>query len=197
MAEALAIDLEEMRYDETQRIEDNNDIVNLCGSLVTSQEGILKLAHYSVKEYLTSNRLLSSVHSSYYIAGRDAQLCIAQSCLLYLRHVDEVQLALVDGDVHNSSTATRTPLPLYPYSINAWWYHYRELDKPKKLTTLALDILGNPSSMFAREAWCAPSFAATKLAWKWSSLIYKYGRSGGWKKIEKLIQKSVSRLWFV
>ena len=187
MTEVLAIDLKSMEYDATQRIEDPEDIVTLCGALVVSQSGMLKLAHYSVKEYLTSNRLLSSPQFTYYVSSKDSHICITQTCLLYLRHYDQRQRKALQSHPHALIPAPCQSLLLYPYSISVWAHHYELSGKPVESTVLALDVLGNPSSIFASEAWDFPSPTLHTLGWLWNTAISTkhYSPDSDWIQIER------------
>lgn len=57
LAEAVAINPAKNRLDTSERLIEHDDILRLCGSLVRINEGRIVLAHFSVKEYLLSNRL--------------------------------------------------------------------------------------------------------------------------------------------
>ena len=171
LTEALAIDLEQFAYDETQRMEDPEDIMSLCGSLVTMQSGVLKLAHYSVKEYLTSDRLLSSPQFAYYVSSKNANFSIGQSCLLYLQHYDNVQKTALGNQKHDPTLERDKLLPLYSYSICFWPSYYRSADQPKELTNLVLGILGNPSSFFTSELWRLPNSSIHNPGWEWGTIF--------------------------
>ena len=71
MAEAVAVDCENEIFDSEDRLRDYHDILEICSSLVSlskfnhlkryglmlrSEENELRFAHYSVKEYLISER---------------------------------------------------------------------------------------------------------------------------------------------
>lgn len=147
--EALAIQHEQMEYDPTERIEDPEDILTLCRSFVTYENGVLSLAHHSVKEYLTSERRLSTPQSSYYLSDQSANFRIAQTCLTYLQHFDYMQ---------QQRGLDRAGLPLfdYPlldYCLQFWHSHYIFLGRPAKLNALALEVLGKPDSIFSKMAW--------------------------------------------
>jgi hypothetical protein len=61
------------------------DIVSYCGSLVTTQISTneIRLAHYSVQEFLVSNRLTSGCRI-YKITKQTANITIAKTCLVYV-----------------------------------------------------------------------------------------------------------------
>lgn len=160
MVEALALDLERSVFDETQRIEDHRDILTLCGSLVISEKGVLKLAHYSVKEYLTSDRIRSSPQSLYHVSKLATDFHIAVSCLLYLQHFDRMQ---------HAASKTYTHLPLYPYCISHWFQHYKLSNRPAKLTNLALFTLADTESTFVTNSWRLLNPALFKLDPQWDA----------------------------
>lgn len=57
LAEAIAINPEKDRFDLAERLLDPEEIFDLCGSLIrTDESGTITLAHFSVKEYLLSSR---------------------------------------------------------------------------------------------------------------------------------------------
>lgn len=148
MIEALAIDLEQSVYDETQRFEDPDDLLTLCGSLTINERGILKLAHYSVKEYLTSHRILHSPQTAYYMSSLTADLRLTQSCLLYLSYVDRME---------RETSNSYDMLPLHSYSFGHWFYHYKRSGRPTAMTALALDTLGDSLSTFNTKSWQLPT----------------------------------------
>jgi hypothetical protein len=61
------------------------DIASFCGSLVTTQpsRNEIRLAHYSVQEFLVSDRLTGGCEM-YNITKQPAHISIAKTCLIYL-----------------------------------------------------------------------------------------------------------------
>jgi hypothetical protein len=100
LVEVLAVDMdgEEPRFDPENRIPDPKDILTMCSTLVTTVDIIgyaatdrrletwatVRLAHFSVKEYLLSERIKSSKASIYSIDPISGNLFIAQTYLVYL-----------------------------------------------------------------------------------------------------------------
>jgi hypothetical protein len=100
MVEILAIDwdAEEPQFEAQNRIPDPKDILTMCSSLVTVSDGrvkvsslggtayttTLRLAHFSVKEYLTSTRIKSSKASNFAVAPDDSNLFITRTYITYL-----------------------------------------------------------------------------------------------------------------
>ncbi|KAF2787346.1 hypothetical protein K505DRAFT_288134, partial [Melanomma pulvis-pyrius CBS 109.77] len=148
LAEALATDLESLEYDANQKLQDPEDILSICGSLVmrSGESGrVLKLSHYSVKEYLTSARILNSHQSSYYIARHEADISITKTCLVYLR-----------GRHYKSkdeAVAARLEHPLTKYSTDFWTAHFLRTREAPELLPLALDLFVGADSCFLNWAW--------------------------------------------
>jgi hypothetical protein len=69
---------------------DHQEISRYCSSLVivvsTKPDNVLQLAHFSVKEYLTSNRVESAVATEFQKVTASAS--IARVCLAYLLQFD-------------------------------------------------------------------------------------------------------------
>jgi hypothetical protein len=92
------------RFEPDRQYLDPRDILTRCSSLVSiSGEGWLRLAHFSVKEYLVSEHIQSSKAHLYSVTEEHANISIAQTCLAYL---------LQDGTL-NISTINNYPLALY------------------------------------------------------------------------------------
>jgi hypothetical protein len=76
----------------------------------------IRLAHFSVKEYLVSERIKDGEASKFGVTNIFANHFIAESCLLYIFHYDESE----------SKTASLEDLerfPLLQYSCK-WWYSH-------------------------------------------------------------------------
>ncbi|KAF2006879.1 hypothetical protein P154DRAFT_420933, partial [Amniculicola lignicola CBS 123094] len=95
VAEVVALDADRHpAFDRDEVLEDHSDILSICSSLVTTtvsrfrKEPVVLLAHYSVKEYLVSGRILDSEAKMY---GMENALChstIAKCCIGYLLQFD-------------------------------------------------------------------------------------------------------------
>jgi hypothetical protein len=100
IVDVLAIDWqrEEPQFEPENRVQDPKDILSMCTTLVTVSEitdyrsgtanletfPSLRLAHFSVKEYLVSNRIKASRASVYTITPSSANHFIAKTYLTYL-----------------------------------------------------------------------------------------------------------------
>ena len=106
-AEIIAIDArKEPRFNPENRFFDSKEILVICSSLVSvftskrsmiswripgSEEDVpcIKLAHFSVKEYLTSIDIRNSPAKMYAVSRELADTSIAESCLALLLHFDK------------------------------------------------------------------------------------------------------------
>lgn len=98
-AELLAIDLPSKSFNLEQRLLLPRQLLSICSTLVTVVEGHadmrrfndhrkrfleLRLAHYSVQEYLVSERIRKSRAVFYALDTDSANLSLARSCFIYL-----------------------------------------------------------------------------------------------------------------
>ena len=86
-------------FDQTERLFDSHQILNVLSSLVTvhmseerhfvgrarSKSKEIRLAHFSVKEFLISNRLKPAELSQFFVTEVTADQLIAESCPLYTK----------------------------------------------------------------------------------------------------------------
>ncbi|KAI6826758.1 Pfs, NACHT and ankyrin domain protein [Hortaea werneckii] len=76
----------------------------------------VRLAHFSVKEYLDSERILDGTAKDFHLDAADEHRFLAQSCLTYLMHYS--------NDITKLSTEEdQRSYPLLHYSANTWYYH--------------------------------------------------------------------------
>ena len=99
LGEILALDFNGAKgstpkSNEGRRSEDwQQDVLSMCSSLVmfvnNRDSGVIQFSHISVKEFLTSNRLLSSQDiSDFHIIPESAHTTLAQACLATLLQLD-------------------------------------------------------------------------------------------------------------
>lgn len=99
-------------------LEDQEEaVLSACSSLVSvitdNGSRVVQFSHFSVKEFLTSDRLASSVEISYFhIPLEPAHTIFAQACLGVLHRVDD----------HTNSDGVGT-IPLVQYAAKHWVKH--------------------------------------------------------------------------
>jgi hypothetical protein len=102
-------------FDPSDTMPDHQEISRYCSSLVvvvsTESDKVLQLAHFSVKEYLTSNRVDSVVAREFQKVTASAS--IAKVCLAYLLQFDH--------EVQPEDLQIRFPLALYSAIL---WMNY-------------------------------------------------------------------------
>ena len=153
---------DEPRVDPERRPFRPLDVLTLCPGLITTEgsayqgsnnfnsddadnadndgsKAVIKLAHYSISEYLTSKRIGQSQISKFAIAQLPASISIAKTCLVYLLQFHDV-------------LTFENPLtfPLARYAAQNWWQHYRAVSGKEinsALLSLAMQVLGCPNCL--------------------------------------------------
>ncbi|KAK5999158.1 Vegetative incompatibility HET-E-1-like protein [Cladobotryum mycophilum] len=143
LADAIAIELGSNGIDDDSRLTNPSDILSIGGSLVTvSGNGSLRLAHLSVRDYLTSKDILQQPLLARFALDKDqSHKALAQSCLTYLSFKE-----FAAGPA-NSAKAYQSRLHKYPflsYASVGFSYHIRE-------TTLDDELRQMISSFFGKD----------------------------------------------
>lgn len=138
LAEACIITPEvDKEVDEDDRFSPE-EIIEILKSLVTTTSKLedplsqsskkvteVTLAHFSVQEYLISERIRSSQAAVFAVKALNAHSFIAQSCLAYITFYNNhpnMELSLKDLET----------FPLLQYASNSWYYHMNHLDEHRK-----------------------------------------------------------------
>jgi len=140
VAEATAVDLEAQKFSAEERFPDPYDILELCSSLVSLSEPssdptsdlkkergfssipwapdvkMLQFAHFSVKEYILSERAQKAMATKLHIEESVCQRQITEMCLIYLLDFNGSQRA---------SNFNHDEFPLLAYSSLHWITHMR------------------------------------------------------------------------
>ena len=140
LAEVVAVSKDEdPRFDPERRFPEPEDILLICSSLVTATEededawdstyllrkrvGVVKvkLAHFSVQEYLLSTQIMGGKAIKFSIRESDANIRIARGCLSYILYFTE--------DVLKSATRESNDFwsgfSLARYAVERWVEHAR------------------------------------------------------------------------
>jgi ankyrin repeat protein len=146
VAEAVAIDItRDPAFDRDEVLEDPLDALGICSSLVTIatvtmyKQGIyddvqtIALAHYSVQEYLLSDRIKHGQAKQYSLRKFDCHESITRACLKYLLQFNQSQMLSKDFFDNNA---------LAMYSARYWASHLQETDEQVEETIrIAVDLL--------------------------------------------------------
>ena len=85
LAEAVIVDVEQLSFSPEKRLLDRNALVEICTCLITvTSEDKVILAHYSVKEYLDSERIQLGPAMSFQISKIASEVLGTTICLVYL-----------------------------------------------------------------------------------------------------------------
>jgi ankyrin repeat protein len=164
VAEIAALDSNRCpAFDPDEVLQDPSDVLTICSSLVTITDEdklypkvtittlyspkvytkpVVILAHYSVKEYLVSDRILKSKARLY---GVDPIIChqtLAKNCVQYLLRLEE-HLPQLDElyDETFSPDEVLSDFALAKYSALQWKHHYDLVAKPKpELKELVVEL---------------------------------------------------------
>ena len=102
----------------------------------------VRLAHFSVKEYLESEGILRSNAKMFYLESAMEHRFLAQSCLTYLFHYSS-------SEAKASDQRDLTAFPLLEYTAQSWFYHSQlqgSDEVEREITLLQSDVL--------RHSWC-------------------------------------------
>jgi ankyrin repeat domain-containing protein 50 len=120
-------------FDENERLFKPEDVLKYLPGLVTTApvrverygsvrigiEAIeIRLAHFSIKEYLISQRMRQDLFARYSITETNAHLHISESCLAYHLHISKTELATVESVKR---------FALWEYAAFQWAMHLEEV----------------------------------------------------------------------
>ncbi len=158
LTEVIAVNANESPYvDIDRQLLDPHDILKMCGSLITigndffedtqeldagemmrtfdekSMTTDVKLAHFSVQEYLTAERIRLGPAKSYSIRETGSNEAIAEHCLAYVLHASRHAKSLGQ---------TLEEFPLVRYAANVWTRRARmaEYDATSTISELSMDF---------------------------------------------------------
>ena len=127
-----------------RRFKEYNDINDICPgftSLSTDayQRPIVQIAHFSVQEYLESDRIKDSKAKNFGLTSDKAHAEIAQICLIYL-----LEPGLPSSERYQG---VRKDYPLARFAAEYWYNHYKSTVKPaSNLDTLILRLFQQEES---------------------------------------------------
>jgi len=125
IVEGIGLEFGATSLDLDSLLNDPEDLLDVCGSLVTVDQdaGTVGLAHFSVKEFLTSKRLQNDNHSRYFVDVMRTNFKLARLCVTYLCFEDFNSGPCLTEEEYNSRV---TKHRLYPYAAKFWPQHAQE-----------------------------------------------------------------------
>lgn len=142
--EAIAIDLTSECMDEEDRLNEPQDVLTLCGSLVTiSAQGLLSLAHQSVKDYLVSDEIRKSPGTNVFALSRDTgNLELTRFCLAYLRFKEFAKGPCQSAEDYEDRLAN---YPLADHAARSWPYYARACPEIEAIEPGMMNFFSPPS----------------------------------------------------
>lgn len=141
LAEASVIDVDSGKpFDSAERLFEPASIISILSGLVSVTNGFaeyseVRLAHFSVEEYLVSERLSTGRASKFHLSFSPSTHRILAACLYYLQ----------SADVHSESgTHFGTESPLLLYASKFWPAHAQDSQGslPEPVKELMLEFFG-------------------------------------------------------
>ena len=133
LAEVLTFDLDTFegeipRFHPEWRWENQEQaVLSACSSLVTIDSSrVIQFSHFSVKEYLTSDRLATASRdvSRYHIVSEHAHLILARACLGVLLNLDNcINKEIDETSDEGSHKNGGKDIPLLEYAAEHWALH--------------------------------------------------------------------------
>jgi hypothetical protein len=104
----------------------------------------VRLAHFSVKEYLLSDRIQSGSASEFGITSIEPDRSISESCLLYILHYDK-------SDSKTRSYKDLKMYPLLPYACQFWYTHANRIHEGsrKAIDPITFELFLSDSALMA------------------------------------------------
>jgi hypothetical protein len=79
----------------------------------------IRLAHFSVKEYLISSRIITSTAQKFHLDSRISEHFLAQTCITYLLHY-------AGNDLKSQKVEDLSTFPLLEYAAKSWYIHFSQ-----------------------------------------------------------------------
>ena len=151
LIDGVAVEINSARLDSKSRLRDADDLLEICPGLIdidlstnnNNSTGIygsfeqpiqiVRIAHFSVQEYLESERIQRQKTANFSLSGPRAHAEIAQICLIYWL---EPGLAVTELDER-----LLEKYPLAYFAAEFWYHHYKNAENRKtELDNLILKL---------------------------------------------------------
>ena len=151
LAEIFILDHElPVPFDEKKRLFQQENVLNYLSGLVTTvpirvprrgsvwedtEAIVIRLTHFSIKEYLMSQRMRQDLFARFSITETNAHLHISESCLAYHLHISKTELATEESVKR---------FALWEYAALHWERHLEEVARESwttSVTSRAIQVL--------------------------------------------------------
>ncbi|KAJ5725195.1 NACHT nucleoside triphosphatase [Penicillium malachiteum] len=150
LIDAHAVDLNDPpQLDRDGRLYEQDDIIDVCVGLVEvvateNYEGrttpTVRIAHFSVQEYLLSDRLIQQKSRMFAMKSAPANSEIAQICLVYL-----LEPTLSEGVFDEGKL---TEFPFASFAASYWFHHYKNSEEEEAIGNLASKLFKDKTKAF-------------------------------------------------
>lgn len=150
IAEAVIVDIEQGSFTTDNRLFEPTDLLEICTCLMTvGEDDKVYLAHYSVAEYLASERILDGPAATFKTSRDEAQLLLASICLVYLQNLPYDRMPTAEeffsydwDDQKALENQMREDYPLRLYALLDWYWYLRRREIPmgEDITELTLRL---------------------------------------------------------
>ncbi len=161
LAETVAVIFEgETYYDMDNQLLEPRNVLTICSGLVTTIKSRrmtfmggpqipieeVRFAHFSVKEYLVSDRIVSMETSKFYMEERLSHEILANMSIRYLIHCHQAKLCEDPDFLVDYETAFLDWAAFAPYAASFWSHHLRaaRLDSSSPLYRKCFEIFMDP-----------------------------------------------------
>ena len=162
LAETIAIVAQgDTYFDIDNRLCEPRNVLLLCSGLVTTAKSRrttliggpqipieeVRLAHFSVKEYLVSDRILSKATSKFHIEARMAHELLATLSIRYLIHCHRARYCQDPDFLMNYETEFLKTAAFAPYAASFWPQHLRaaRVESTSQIYNDCLQIFTDPA----------------------------------------------------
>ena len=154
IAEVLTVDMEgDPLVDFERRLEDPPDILEICSSLVSVDQGYIQFAHFSVREFLESPRLDNGPAKRFAVDEMRANMLIAESCIAYIIQVESLLVPAKSGRRQIFIDLIDENYPLWQYAGRSWSKHASNAQENERIISLCERLFQSRNTAFGRLLW--------------------------------------------
>ena len=155
IAEVFTVDMvSDTLVDFERRLEDPQDVLALCSSLVLIGQGArpgteaLQFAHFSVREFLESPRLDNGPARRFAVDRMRANILMAESCIAYNIQIDSIPVP-----VSLDRFTTYGKYPLWRYAAEKWDIHAKNARENGRIISLCERLFRSRSTTSEPLSW--------------------------------------------
>ncbi|EAQ90491.1 hypothetical protein CHGG_02426 [Chaetomium globosum CBS 148.51] len=153
LIDGIAVELgDNAKFNEDSRLMNQDDIRHICPGFIEvdlnneDRGPTVRIAHYSVQEYLESDRIVASGTARFSVRRKEANTEVASICLIYLMDEALCKACMTETWVFGYDAK----YPLAAYAASSWADHYHEGDPlDPQLHRLALALFHDDENALA------------------------------------------------